>query len=89
MPVLVQGRHTQQIGTVFGDATRHGLVITIPVALALPHRDDQVHRLADRLCGRMAEDAFGRSVPECHEALGIADHDRVAGTGNELIQIQI
>jgi hypothetical protein len=57
--------------------------------LALSLRNDEVQRLAERFGFGKTEDALGRLIPQRDSALRIANHDRVAGSGNELGEIDV
>src|SRR5205085_9115317 len=74
---------------VLGDAGLHRLLIAVPVSLPLAHRDDHVQRLAEHLGFRESEDSLTSLVPQDHRTAGVAHHDRVAGSGNELIQVYV
>jgi hypothetical protein len=76
--VLAHGRHGQGLLAVAGDAGLHHLLPALPVPCPQALRDDDVHRLAHRLGGGVAEHRLGAGVPEPDASLPVGIEDGVA-----------
>jgi hypothetical protein len=50
-------------------AALHDLLITVPMALSQPFRDDDVERLPDSIFARVPENSFRPGIPETNDAI--------------------
>src|ERR1035437_4945763 len=73
--VFPHGRHRQHLATVSGHAGLHDPGPAFPVPLALPLRDDQVHRFPEHLVGPITEHRLGPGIPETDQSFPIRIED--------------